>query len=172
MALLSYDDRDGEIWFNGEFTPWRDTKLHVLSHGLHYASCVFEGERVYGGNIFKLTEHTARLHTSAELMGFEIPYSVAEIDAACNETVARNGIVDGYVRPFAWRGSEMMAVSAQNTTIHVVIATWPWPAYFGDGWIAIRLDLGDTDWDGITAWLRRSWAAIAPKRLAAEWGGV
>ena len=145
MALLSYDDRDGEIWFNGEFTPWRDTKLHVLSHGLHYASCVFEGERVYGGNIFKLTEHTERLHNSAKLMGFEIPYSVAEIDAACNETVARNGIVDGYVRPFAWRGSEMMAVSAQNTTIHVVIATWPWPAYFGDEarTVGIKLAIGE-----------------------------
>ncbi|MFP6745809.1 MAG: branched-chain amino acid aminotransferase, partial [Alphaproteobacteria bacterium] len=132
MALLPYDDRDGEIWFNGAFQPWRDSKLHVLSHGLHYASCVFEGERVYGGNIFKLTEHTERLHNSARIMGFEIPYSVAEIDAACNETVARSGIEDGYVRPFAWRGSEMMAVSAQNTTIHVAIAAWPWPAYFGD----------------------------------------
>ncbi len=132
MALLPYDDRDGEIWFDGAFTPWRDAKLHVLSHGLHYASGVFEGERVYGGTIYKLTEHSERLHLSAELMGFEIPFTVAEIDAACNETVARNGIEDGYVRPFAWRGSEMMAVSAQNTTIHVAIAAWPWPAYFGD----------------------------------------
>ena len=132
MALLPYDDRDGEIWFDGGFTPWRDATLHVLSHGLHYASCVFEGERVYGGKIYKLTEHTERLHLSAELMGFEIPYPVAEIDAACDEVVARNAIEDGYVRPFAWRGSEMMAVSAQQTTIHVAIAAWPWPAYFGD----------------------------------------
>ena len=132
MALLPYDDRDGEIWFDGAFTPWRDATMHVLSHGLHYASCVFEGERVYGGKIYKLTEHSERLRLSAELMGFEIPYPVAEIDAACNEVVARNGIEDGYVRPFAWRGSEMMAVSAQNTTIHVAIAAWPWPAYFGD----------------------------------------
>ena len=132
MALLPYDDRDGEIWFDGAFTPWRDATMHVLSHGLHYASCVFEGERVYGGRIFKLTEHSERLRLSAELMGFEIPYTVAEIDAASNEVVARNAIEDGYVRPFAWRGSEMMAVSAQNTTIHVAIAAWPWPAYFGD----------------------------------------
>ena len=132
MTLLPYDDRDGKIWFNGVFTPWRDAKLHVLSHGLHYASCVFEGERVYGGTVYKLTEHSERLHNSARLMGFDVPYTVAEIDAACNETVARNGIADGYLRPFAWRGSEMMAVSAQQTTIHVAIAAWPWPPYFGD----------------------------------------
>ncbi len=145
MTMLLYDDRDGIIWFNGSLTLWRDAKLHVLSHGLHYASCVFEGERVYGGKIFKLTEHTERLHKSARIMGFEIPYSVEEIDAACRRVVAENGIEEGYVRPFAWRGSEMMAVSAQATTIHVAIAAWPWPTYFGEQarTRGIRLDFGE-----------------------------
>ncbi len=132
MSLIPYDDRDGVIRFNGALQPWRDVKLHVLSHGLHYASCVFEGERVYGGKIYKLTEHSERLHVSAGLLEFEVPYTVAEIDAACNEVVAKNGIEEGYVRPVAWRGSEMMAVSDQDTKIHVAIAAWPWPAYFGD----------------------------------------
>ena len=104
--------------------------MHVLTHGLHYASCVFEGERSYNGKIFKLTEHTERLVKSAEILGFEIPFSVAEIDAACNEVCRVNNIVDGYVRPVAWRGSEMMGVSAQQNTIHLAIAAWPWPSYF------------------------------------------
>jgi len=130
MSLIPFDDRDGDIWFNGEFVPWRDAKVHVLTHGLHYASCVFEGERVYGGEIFKLTEHTERLHVSARELGFELPYSVAEIDAACKEVVDRMGIEDGYVRPVAWRGSEMMGVSAQQNRINVAVAAWEWPAYF------------------------------------------
>ncbi|MCH9019039.1 MAG: branched-chain amino acid aminotransferase [Proteobacteria bacterium] len=132
MTLIPYDDRDGVIWFDGALRPWRDARLHVLSHALHYASAVFEGEGVYGGKIYKLTEHSGRLHTSAGVLGFEIPYTVAELDAACGEVVAKNGIAEGYVRPVAWRGSEMMAVSAQQTKIHVAIAAWPWPAYFGD----------------------------------------
>jgi branched-chain amino acid aminotransferase len=145
MTLFPYDDRDGIIWFNGLLTPWRDAKLHVLSHGLHYASSVFEGERVYGGNIFKLTEHTERLHKSARIMGFEVPYSIEDIDDACRLVVAENGIEDGYVRPLAWRGSEMMAVSAQQSTIHVAIAAWPWPAYFGEEarTRGIKLDFGE-----------------------------
>ncbi len=130
MAILPFDDRDGTIWYDGALVPWRDARLHVLSHGLHYASCVFEGERVYNGAIFKLTEHSERLAKSAEVLGFDLPYTVAEIDAACNAVVAAQGIVDGYVRPVAWRGSEMMAVSAQQTTIHVAIAAWQWPSYF------------------------------------------
>ena len=130
MISPAFDDRDGLIWYNGAFVPWREAKLHVLSHALHYASSVFEGERVYNGEIFKLTEHNERLATSAELMGFSIPYSVGEIDAACRETCKANDIVDGYVRPIAWRGSEMMGVSAQTTRINVAIATWPWPSYF------------------------------------------
>ena len=130
MESIPFDDRDGVIWFNGELIPWRDAKLHVLSHALHYASSVFEGERSYGGSIFKLTEHSERFAFSAQTLGFEIPYSVAEIDAACIETCKANDIIDGYVRPVAWRGSEMMGVSAQETKINVAIAAWAWPSYF------------------------------------------
>ena len=130
MSLLPFDDRDGSIWYDGHLIPWRDAKLHVLSHGLHYASCVFEGERVYGGTIFKASEHSERLVTSARILDFEIPWSVVEIDKACNEVVVANNITDGYVRPLAWRGSEMMGVSAQSSKIHLAIAAWPWPSYF------------------------------------------
>jgi branched-chain amino acid aminotransferase len=130
MATATFDDRDGLIWYDGKMVDWRDAKLHVLSHALHYASSVFEGERVYGGKIFKLTEHTERLAASATLMGFSLPYSNAQIDAACREVCTANNIVDGYVRPIAWRGSEMMGVSAQQSKIHLAIATWPWPSYF------------------------------------------
>lgn len=130
MTVEPYDQRDGYIWYNGEMVAWRDAKLHVLTHGLHYASAVFEGERVYGGEIFKLTEHSQRLHSSAEILGFEIPYSVEEIDAACREAVRVNGIVDGYVRPIAWRGSEQMGVSAQSNRINLAIASWYWGTYF------------------------------------------
>ena len=128
--MLPFDDRDGVIWHNGDLVPWREAKIHVLTHGLHYGSCVFEGERAYGGQVFKMTEHHQRLHYSARVLGFEIPYSVAEIDAATMRVLAANGIVDGYVRPVAWRGSEMMGVSAQSNRINVAIAAWDWPAYF------------------------------------------
>lgn len=130
MALLPFDDRDGFIWYNGAMVPWRDATAHVLTHGLHYGSCVFEGERVYGGSVFKLTEHSERLRVSGEHLGFEVPYSTAEIDAATMQVVQANGIIDGYVRPMAWRGSEMMGVSAQQNRINVAIAAWEWPAYF------------------------------------------
>ncbi|WP_439814265.1 branched-chain amino acid aminotransferase [Zavarzinia sp. CC-PAN008] len=130
MSVLPFDDRDGFIWLNGQLVPWRDAKIHVLTHALHYASCVFEGERVYGGNVFKLTEHSARLENSAKLLGFDLPFSVAQIDQATRETCAANKIVDGYVRPVAWRGSEMMGVAAQSAKINVAIATWVWPSYF------------------------------------------
>ncbi len=130
MDSQPFDDRDGLIWFNGVMIPWRDAKLHVLSHALHYASSVFEGERSYNGKIFKLTQHSERLAFSAGELGFELPYSVAEIDAACIETCKANDIVDGYVRPVAWRGSEMMGVSAQASRINVAIAAWAWPSYF------------------------------------------
>jgi len=130
MDDTPFDDRDGKIWYNGEMIDWRGAKLHVLSHALHYASSVFEGERSYGGNIFKLTEHSQRLVDSAVALGFEIPYSVAEIDQACIDVCEANNIVDGYVRPVAWRGSEMMGVSAQTTRINLAIAAWPWPSYF------------------------------------------
>ncbi len=130
MSILPFDDRDGVIWYNGEMLPWRDAKIHVLSHGLHYGSCVFEGERSYAGRIFKMEEHHQRLLDSGKLLGFDIPYSRAEIDAASMAVLEANGIEDGYLRPVAWRGSEMMAVSAQHTKIHVAIAAWAWPAYF------------------------------------------
>jgi len=130
MLTAPFDDRDGTIWFDGKLIPWRDANLHVLSHGLHYASAVFEGERVYAGNIYKLNEHTERLLNSGKILGFDIPYTVEEINAACGAVCKDNDIVDGYVRPLAWRGSEMMGVSAQQSKIHVAIAAWAWPSYF------------------------------------------
>jgi branched-chain amino acid aminotransferase len=130
MSMLPFHDRDGWIWMNGELVPWREAKVHVLTHALHYASAVFEGERAYNGTIFKLTEHTQRLHDSAAILDFKIPYSVADIDEACRQTLKANKLTDGYVRPIAWRGSEMMGVSAQNNRINVAIATWEWPSYF------------------------------------------
>lgn len=130
MALIPFDDRDGSIWMNGEIVPWRDAKTHTLSHGLHYASLVFEGERVYGGNIFKGREHTERLRNSCQLLDFDLPISDDALDAAKQSVIEANNIHDGYVRAFCWRGSEMMAISAQQTTTHVAIAAWEWPSYF------------------------------------------
>jgi branched-chain amino acid aminotransferase len=129
-ALIPFHDRDGSIWLNGQMVPWREANLHVLSHGLHYASAVFEGERSYGGRIFKLREHTERLIASGRMLDFEIPYSADQIDAACNAVIKANNLVDGYVRPIAWRGSEMMGVSAQNAKINLAIAAWDWGSYF------------------------------------------
>ena len=128
--LVPFDNRDGWIWFNGELVPWREAKVHVLTHGLHYASCVFEGERCYNGQVFRLTEHSQRLADSAKILGFDLPYSVAEIDQATRDVIAKNGFRDCYVRPLAWRGSEQMGVAAQATRINVAIATWEWPSYF------------------------------------------
>ena len=128
--MIPYDKREGKIWYNGDLVDWQDVKLHVLSHGLHYASCVFEGLRVYDGEIFKLAEHTDRLYHSAERMDIKIPYSKGDINNATKKIVSSQNVKNGYVRPFAWRGSEMMAVSAQQTKIHVAIATWEWGTYF------------------------------------------
>ena len=128
--MIPYDKREGKIWYNNELVDWNDVKVHVLSHGLHYASCVFEGERVYDGEIFKLEEHTKRFFYSAERMGFEIPYTLEEINAASKKIVSIQNVSNGYVRPVAWRGSEMMAISAQKTKIHVAVATWEWGSYF------------------------------------------
>ncbi len=143
MAAQPYDDRPGVIWMDGAFVPWADAKLHVLSHGLHYASAVFEGERAYGGAIFKLDEHTRRLHRSAGELGFEIPWSVEQINRASKELLVRQGHTDAYVRPIAWRGSEMMGVSAQQSKIHLAIAVWEWPSYFKpeERLKGIRLDI-------------------------------
>ena len=130
MGLIPFDDRDGSIWLDGEIVPWRDAKVHTLSHGLHYASLVFEGERSYGGRIFKCREHTERLRNSANIMDFDVPISNDEVDEAKRAVIDANNIVDGYVRAFCWRGTEMMAVSAQQTTQHLAIAAWEWPSYF------------------------------------------
>jgi branched-chain amino acid aminotransferase len=145
MSIIPFDQRDGVIWMDGEIVNWRDAKVHVLTHGLHYGSCVFEGERAYGGEIFKSRAHTERLHASAQLMDFVIPFSVDEIEAAKRKVVSMNGGGDQYVRPVAWRGSEMMAVSAQNNTIHVAIATWAWPSMFDPEtkMKGIKLDIAD-----------------------------
>ena len=128
--MIPYDKREGKIWYNNELVDWNDVKVHVLSHGLHYASCVFEGERVYDGEIFKLEEHTERLFYSAKRMGIEVPYSQNEINEACKNIVNIQKVQNGYVRPLIWRGSEMMAISAQKNKIHVAIATWEWGSYF------------------------------------------
>ena len=142
---VAFDKFDGVIWYDGKLVPWSDAQLHVLSHGLHYASAVFEGERAYGGDIFRCTEHSERLKHSAEVLDFVIPYSVAEIDAAKRLVLEKNAMADAYVRPIAWRGSEMMGVSAQENTIHLAIAAWVWPSYFdpAERLKGIRLDLAD-----------------------------
>jgi len=127
---MSMSDRNGYIWYDGKLVPWREANLHVLSHGLHYASAVFEGERAYGGEIFELTQHSQRLFDGAKSMDFTIPYSVAEIDQACRDVVRANRLVDGYVRPLAWRGSEQMGVAAQATKINLAVAAWDWGSYF------------------------------------------
>jgi len=130
MSLVPFDDRDGKIWFNGKLVDWRDAKIHVLSHALHYASCVFEGQRAYGGKVFKLTEHSERLRKSAEILDFEVPYSVEEINKAAYDVLEANGLKDAYLRPVAWRGPEQMGVSAQATKVHVAVAAWEWPSYW------------------------------------------
>ena len=130
MESIPYDKRSGKIWFNGQPVDWAKANIHVLNHGLHYASCVFEGERVYDGEIFKLEEHTARLFYSAKRMGIEVPYTQKEINDACKNIVNIQKVKNGYVRPVIWRGSEMMAISAQKNKIHVAIATWEWGSYF------------------------------------------
>ncbi len=130
MASEPFDKRSGWIWYDGAFVPWQDAQVHVLTHGLHYGSCVFEGERAYGGEIFKLDEHTARLRESARILDFDIPYSDAEINAASRELLSKMNLKDAYLRPVAWRGSDMMGVSAQHNQIHLAIAAWEWPSYF------------------------------------------
>lgn len=145
MALAPFDDRDGWIWMNGQMLPWREAKLHVLTHGLHYASSVFEGERAYGGNIFRLRAHTERLIASASILGMAMPWSAEEIDAACVAVMAANGLTDAYLRPLAWRGTEMLAVSAQNTRTHLAIACWAWPNLFGEARMK-GIRLGHAEW--------------------------
>jgi branched-chain amino acid aminotransferase len=139
----TYDDRDGWIWFDGKLVPWREANVHVLTHAMHYASAVFEGQRAYNGVIFKLRQHSERLINSARILGFDLPWTAEEIDAACNETLKANGLTDAYVRPVAWRGSEQMGVSAQKTKPHLAVAVWEWGKYFDPAVAAkgLRLDI-------------------------------
>lgn len=139
----SYDDRDGWIWFDGKLVPWREANVHILTHALHYASSVFEGQRVYNGQIFKLTEHSKRLVKSASILGFDLPWSVEEIDQACKDVLKANNLEDAYMRPVAWRGSEQMGVSAQLTKPHLAVAVWDWGSYFSEDAIrkGLRLDI-------------------------------
>src|SRR5580698_8694400 len=159
---VPFDQRSDLIWFDGKLIPTADCKISVLTHGLHYASCVFEGERAYGGVVFESTKHSERLKRSAEILDFEIPYSVAEIDAAKRLVLEKNNQKDAYVRPIAWRGSEQLGVSAQNNKIHLAVATWEWPSYFDPAQRlkGIRLDLAENrgyadammlDWQGRVA---------------------
>ena len=146
MDAPNFDDRDGWIWMDGKLVPWREANLHVLTHALHYASSVFEGERCYGGKIFALSKHSQRLIDSARILGFELPYTRDEIDAACEATVQANGFTDCYVRPVAWRGSEQMGVSAPRSRPHLAIAAWAWGAYFGEDVIERGLKLDIAEW--------------------------
>ena len=157
----SYDDRDGKIWMNGKLIEWRDANVHILTHAMHYASSVFEGERSYSGRIFKLHEHTERLFFSASELDFDIPYSIEEIKNACYSTLEKNNLVDAYIRPIAWRGAETVGVSAQDTKIHCAIAVWEWPSYFSpeDKLKGIRLTL--------SSWRRPSPDTIPCKAKAA-----
>ncbi len=150
METIPYDKRSGKIWFNSELVDWNNAKVHLLNHGLHYASCVFEGERVYDGEIFKLEEHTKRLFYSANRMGIKIPFTEKEINYACKEIIVVQKVKNGYVRPVVWRGSEMMAISAQKNKIHVAIATWDWGSYFDP-----KLKLNGIKLD-ISSWRRPS----------------
>jgi len=144
--VIPFDQRDGSLWFDGGLVPWKQAKTHVLTHGLHYASCVFEGERMYSGRIYKLKEHTARLFKSAEILGIKMPYGEDEISKACIEACEVQGYSDAYVRPVVYRGSEMMAVSAQQTRTHVAIAAWPWPSYFDPETKMKGIRLAISDW--------------------------
>lgn len=155
MSTQPFDDRDGYIWFNGELQTWRGAKLHVLTHALHYASSVFEGERIYNGKIFKLEEHTDRLFYSAETLDMEIPFDRDTINEACLEAMRANSITDGYVRPIAWRGSDLMGVSAKGAAVNVAIAVWPWPSYFSPEARLKGLKLDMSEW-------RRPSPATAP----------
>lgn len=146
MSTPALDDRDGVIWLDGRFVPWRDARLHVLTHGLHYGGGVFEGERVYDGRVFKLTEHTQRLHASARELGYRIPFSVTELEEATLELIRRQGIGNGYVRPVAWRGSEQISVSSGDSSVHVALATWEWPHVFSADAKKRGIRLGTSRW--------------------------
>ncbi len=144
--MIPFDQRDGVIWYNGQYVSWKEAKVHVLNHGLHYASCVFEGIRLYHGKAFKLREHNARLKQSAQILGFEVPYSVEELDQAVQDTAAKQGVENGYARPLAWRGSEQMAILTDQSSVHTAIACWQWPSYFGQKALEKGLRLTVAKW--------------------------
>ncbi|MGR4000894.1 MAG: branched-chain amino acid aminotransferase [Alphaproteobacteria bacterium] len=144
--MIPFDDRDGEIWLNGDFVPWREAKSHVVSHGLHYASLVFEGERAYDGRIFRLQEHHERLHRSAEILDFEVPYSIEDLNAIAYELLERQGLKDAYIRPAAWRGSGQMGVSAKNAGVNAMMAAWQWPSYFSPELLEKGISLKTASW--------------------------
>ena len=146
MAIIPFDDRDGSIWYDGRLVPWRDAKTHVLTHGLHYASSIFEGQRLYGGQVYKLVEHTRRLFESARILGMKIPYTEEEINRACNEVAKAQGLENAYMRPVVFRGSETMSVAARHSKIHVAIAVWPWPSYFSPEEKRKGIRLTVSDW--------------------------
>jgi branched-chain amino acid aminotransferase len=146
MSIIPFDDRDGIIWFNGAMVPWRDAKIHVINHGLHYASCVFEGERAYEGRIFKSAEHTARLFKSASVLGMDIPFTPDQINQAKEAVLKANGLTDAYLRPVAWRGSEQMGIAARATKTNVAIAAWEWPSYFSPELREKGISLKTSNW--------------------------
>lgn len=146
MTLVPFNDRDGWIWLDGTFVPWRDATIHVLTHGLHYASSVFEGERAYNRKIFKSQEHTQRLMRSAEILGMKIPFSAEQLETAKQEVLKRNNLIDAYIRPFAWRGSEQMGVSAPLSRTRVAIAAWVWPSYFSPELLEKGISLQTSHW--------------------------
>jgi len=143
MIEKAYHDRDGHIWMDGEFIDWRETKVHLLTHSLHYGSAVFEGNRAYEGEIFRLGDHTQRLIDSAKYLGYEIPYTAEQIDKACLDTLAKSELGDAYLRPVAWRGSDMMGVASKNNQIHLAVACWSWGNYFNDKMKGIRMCIAD-----------------------------
>ncbi len=158
--VIPFDLRDGSLWYDGKLVPWKEAKTHVLTHGLHYASCVFEGERLYSGRIYKLAEHTARLFESARILGMKMPFTEKEIEAACWEAVNAQGLADAYVRPVVFRGSEMMAVAAQNAKIHVAVAAWQWPSMFDPATKLKGIKLDISNW-------RRPGPDMAPTKAKA-----
>ncbi|HEY8963754.1 MAG TPA: branched-chain amino acid aminotransferase [Alphaproteobacteria bacterium] len=146
MTEIPLDQRDGFIWQDGQLVAWKEAKTHVLTHGLHYASSVFEGIRAYNGKAFKLTEHNERLVKSADILDMKIPYTVAELDAACNEVIKANNLTDCYLRPVVFRGPEQLGLGAPNAKIHVAIAAWVWPKYFSPELLERGISLLQTDW--------------------------
>ncbi len=146
MATIPFDQRDGFIWYNGQMVPWKDAKFHFLTHGLHYASSVFEGIRAYNGKPFKLTEHNERLHRSAQILDMEVPFDVATLDAACMEVLKANNLSDAYLRPAAWRGAEMMGIAGNGTKVHVAIACWHWGKYYSPELLEKGISLVQSKW--------------------------